>query len=91
KVHARLQAQANGGAGDAVREILEENPGVPIPDGIDRLAFKGGSAPGVFALSYLAEPASGPAKVLVVQVRSTSGIDQAELISAVRGGLALLP
>lgn len=89
-MHARLQEQATTEAGEPVREILAENPGVPVPEGIDYLAFKGGSLPGVIALSYLAEPASGPTQVLVVQVRSDEAIEAAPVISATRGGLALL-
>lgn len=91
RMHARLQVQARGSGGGPAREILAENPGVPVPAGIDYLAFKGGSAPGVVALSYLAEPASGPAQVLVVQVRDESVLSAAEVVVAARGGLALLP
>lgn len=90
-MQARLQEQARTQAGEPVREILAENPGVPVPDGVDYLAFKGGSLPGVIALSYLAEPASGPTQVLVVQVRSDTAIDPAPVFTATRGGLALVP
>ncbi len=60
-------------------------------DGIDYLAFKGGSLPGVLALSYYVETPAQPAQALVVQVHDDSAVDSAAVLSATRGGLALLP
>ncbi|MGD8150320.1 serine hydrolase [Ornithinimicrobium sp. Y1694] len=56
QVHARLQAQATTPAGEPVRDILSANPGGTVPEGVVYQGFKGGSAPGVLALSYYLEP-----------------------------------
>ena len=95
-IHARLQQQSGTGAGGPVREILATNPGGQVPDGVTYQGFKGGSAPGVLALSYYVETgaASGSAaqdapdgRVLVVQTRSESVIDQLRMSTIVEAGL----
>lgn len=90
RMHARLQEQADTDAGTPVREILAENPGVPAPDGVDYLAFKGGSVPGVLAYSFFAETAEPPARVLVVQLFGDSVVKESQVLAPTRGGLALL-
>ncbi|WP_181010031.1 serine hydrolase [Ornithinimicrobium sufpigmenti] len=95
-IHARLQHQASTGAGAPVRDILAANPGGQVPDGVTYQGFKGGSAPGVLALSYYVETgtASGTSAqdapdgfVLTVQTRSGSMIDQLRMSTIVEAGL----
>lgn len=95
-VHARLQQQAGTGAGDPVREILSVNPGGMVADGVTYQGFKGGSAPGVLALSYYVETGTGHGDdeadapdgfVLTVQTRSDSMIDQLRASTIVEAGL----
>lgn len=89
-VHARLQAQGATGAGAPVREILAENPGLPVPEGTSYQGFKGGSAPGVLALALYLEPdgaAQGEGMVLVTQTRSEQDVDQLRAATLVEGGL----
>ncbi|ANS80206.1 Beta-lactamase [Serinicoccus hydrothermalis] len=99
-LHARLQQQATSGAGEPVREILATNPGLTPPDGVTYQAFKGGSVPGVLALSFYLEtsreteetdgdPDASPpgGVVLVVQTRSEEAIDQMRAVTIIEAGL----
>lgn len=58
--HAHLQQLAGSQAGAPVRDILSANPGGQVPEGAGYVAFKGGSVPGVLALTYYVE-VGGPA------------------------------
>lgn len=94
-IHARLQQHAATGAGGPVRDILAANPGGQVPDGVTYQGFKGGSAPGVLALSYYVETGAAGASgqdapdgvVLTVQTRSGSPIDQLRVSTIVGAGL----
>lgn len=86
-VHARLQQLAGTGAGEPVRQILSANPGGAVPDGVGYQSFKGGSAPGVLALSYYIELQGEGALVLVVQTRSEEAVDQLRAMTIVEAGL----
>ena len=99
-IHARLQQLATTEAGEPVREILSANPGGTVAEGVTYQGFKGGSAPGVLALSYYVEtqPADGDSDspdgsdapdghVLVVQTRSEEAIDQLRAVTIVDAGL----
>jgi len=67
--HAWLHDAAGTDAGEPVREILSANPGIEVDtERWPYLAFKGGSAPGVLAGSWLAEDADGTAWVVTVQL-----------------------
>lgn len=95
-LHARLQQQAGSEAGEPVREILAENPGIGPVGGVAYQAFKGGSAPGVLAFSFYTEAASssatrpGTGLVLVVQTRSGEPVDQLRAVTITEAGLHLL-
>ncbi len=68
RAHVALQRQATGAAAP-IREILAQNPGVPVDAGY--VAFKGGSAPGRLAGSWLvAGSDASDASVLVFQMVS---------------------
>ncbi|KUG56822.1 hypothetical protein AVL62_11850 [Serinicoccus chungangensis] len=97
-LHARLQQLAGDPAGGPVREILARNPGLPPPEGVGYQAFKGGSLPGVLAMSFYVEPQEGavggdgePAApeglVLVVQTRSAEPVDPLRAATIVGAGL----
>ncbi|QFG69381.1 serine hydrolase [Ornithinimicrobium pratense] len=91
-MHARLQQQAATEAGGPVREILSANPGGQVPESVTYQGFKGGSAPGVLALSYYVETGAAAQDapegyVLVLQTRSESMIDQLRMGTIVGAGL----
>ncbi|GAA4869685.1 serine hydrolase [Serinicoccus chungangensis] len=97
-LHARLQQRAAEPAGEPVREILALDPGLPPPEGVGYQAFKGGSLPGVLAMSFYVEPQEGavggdgePAApeglVLVVQTRSAEPVDPLRAATIVGAGL----
>lgn len=94
--HAELQEQAQTEAGAPVREILSGNPGLVPPSGTTYQGFKGGSAPGVLALTFYQEgeaAASGndvSGRVLVVQVRHEGTILDQPFAELTQAGLALL-
>jgi hypothetical protein len=90
-IHARLLEQAASESGAPIRGILSENPGVAVPDGVTYQAFKGGSAPGVLALTFLTEASDdAPARVLVVQLRSGGVIDEMRAVGLVEAGLSVV-
>lgn len=68
-LHVALRDQAGGPGLEPVGEILSLNPG--LPDTAERwsyLAFKGGSEPGLLAMSWLGETAGGRTFVLAGSV-----------------------
>ena len=66
-----------------VRDILTKNPGVAPPPGIwERVAFKGGSEPGLLAVSWLVEAADGKVYVLTGSI-----LDSGSLIDDTEGAL----
>lgn len=69
---ASLQTMAETEAGGPVRDILSANTGVTL-DETDWpfVAFKGGSAPGEIAGSWLAETAEGQTVVVSIQLATT--------------------
>ncbi|WP_299519238.1 serine hydrolase [uncultured Serinicoccus sp.] len=96
-LHARLQQLAEDPAGEPVREILARNPGLPPPEGVGYQAFKGGSLPGVLAMSFYVEPRDDAGEdqdpgapeglVLVVQTRSAEPVDPLRAATVVGAGL----
>lgn len=99
--HAELQEQAQTGAGAPVRDILATNPGLVPPVGTAYQGFKGGSAPGVLALSFYQETEGAEdgsvgsggdptGRVLVVQVRYEGDILDQPFADLTQAGLALL-
>ncbi|NLT30460.1 MAG: serine hydrolase [Propionibacterium sp.] len=72
RAHANLQERAGTAAGEPVREILSENPGVPVDDA-EYLGFKGGSSVGEIGLSFWIERGD-ETRVLVMQTAA----DQAD-------------
>ncbi|MNW62925.1 hypothetical protein D3C74_410820 [compost metagenome] len=81
-----------------VREVLSANPGIEVDTTAwPYVAFKGGSAPGVLAGSWLAEDAAGDTYVVTVQLAATDPavlanpmvlVDTAESAFALLGGAA---
>ena len=95
--HAVLQEQAQGEAGEPVREILGANPGLPRPEAAGYQGFKGGSAPGVLAYTFYLETSEetgaqgqGDGRVLSVQVSHTGDILPTGYAELTQAGLALL-
>lgn len=92
-VHARLQQQADTAAGAPVRDVLSDNTGIQAPASASYIGFKGGSAPGVLALSHYLErdgEDAGQGRVLVVQAVGDAGLDQRAVLGAAQAGLNLL-
>ncbi|QDO87737.1 serine hydrolase [Ornithinimicrobium ciconiae] len=95
-LHAMLQQQAQGEAGEPLRQILSANPGLPRPDGARYQAFKGGSAPGVLAYTFYVEtsqdgdPGVGSGRVLSVQVSHSGPILATAYTDLTQAGLELL-
>jgi beta-lactamase class A len=77
---------------ESLGDILGANPGLPLdPATWTRVAFKGGSEPGLLALSWLLERADGRRFVLALVVSDASRpIDQAEGVAIATGAIALL-
>ncbi len=70
RAHVALQRKAADGAAAApIRDILAENPGVPV-EGWPYVAYKGGSLPGRLAGSWLVTGDDGRSHVLVFQMAS---------------------
>jgi beta-lactamase class A len=91
--HAWLHAAAGTGAGAPVREVLSANPGVRV-DATDwpYVAFKGGSAPGVLAGTWLAEGDDGT-YVVTLQLAADDPAALARphpLVDAAEGALEIL-
>ncbi|MFK5582611.1 serine hydrolase [Serinicoccus sp. LYQ131] len=86
-LHARLQQQARDEAAAPVRDILAVNPGVTTGEPAAHQAFKGGSAPGVLALSFYVEDEAGRGQVLVVQTRSPEPVDELRAVTLARAAL----
>ncbi|WP_022925220.1 serine hydrolase [Serinicoccus marinus] len=95
-LHARLQLQARTEQAGPVRDILAVNPGLTPPDGVAYQAFKGGSVPGVLALSFYLEtsepdgdPDASPPEGVVLVVLTASGepVDELRAITIVEAGL----
>jgi hypothetical protein len=69
EAHRALHALAAHDSSDAVRDIMAVNPGVRVDaDAWPYAAFKGGAAPGVYALSWLLEDPDDVAHVFVMQL-----------------------
>ncbi len=92
--HAALQAAATDDPEGEVRRILAINPGAAV-DPVDwpYVGFKGGSAPGVLALSWYMEDGEGTPSVLVLQLASeepaaTASVDY--VIDVAAQGIGLL-
>jgi hypothetical protein len=81
---------------EPVLDALTANPGLPDPDGRwARIAFKGGSEPGVLAMAWLVEDSDGRRSVLagsVVDAEAPFSMNQATLLfGAARDLLAEAP
>ncbi|SMQ71276.1 Beta-lactamase enzyme family protein [Agreia sp. VKM Ac-1783] len=75
--HLALQQKAATPAGEPVRGILSANPGLQFDsEAFPYVAFKGGSAPGVLAGSWLLERADGERFVITMQ---SSSLDPADV------------
>ena len=75
--HLALQTKAATPAGEPVRGILSANPGLQFDsEEFPYVAFKGGSAPGVLAGSWLLERADGERFVITMQ---SSSLDPADV------------
>ncbi|QDQ98687.1 serine hydrolase [Tomitella fengzijianii] len=73
--HVALQRMAAGSdAAAPIRGILAENPGVQDVDGLEYVAYKGGSTPGRLAGSWLVTGDDGDSHVLVFQMASDEPI-----------------
>jgi beta-lactamase class A len=74
--HLALQQKAETPAGEPVRGILSANPGLEFDTEVfPYVAFKGGSAPGVLAGSWLLERADGVRFVITLQASSLDPAD----------------
>ncbi|THJ67058.1 hypothetical protein E8P82_06345 [Arthrobacter echini] len=71
--HLYLQRIADTDAGAPVTDILGMNPGLSTSEGIEQVAFKGGSATGEIAGSWHIGTSDGTRYVLVMQVASRQG------------------
>jgi hypothetical protein len=77
--HLALQQKAETPAGEPVRDILAANPGLKFDaEAFPYVAFKGGSAPGVLAGSWLLERADGERFVITLQASSLDPADVAD-------------
>lgn len=81
---------------EPVREILSINPGLPDAEGRwSYLAFKGGSEPGLLAMSWLGETAAGRTFVLAGSVvnpeRPLDELETVLLLGAARDLLGAMP
>ena len=77
--HLALQQKAGTPAGEPVRGILSANPGLQFDEEVfPYVAFKGGSAPGVLAGSWLLERADGERFVITLQASSLDPADVAD-------------
>ncbi|CAD6007787.1 serine hydrolase [Agreia sp. COWG] len=69
--HVALQQKAQRAGGEPVREILSANPGLRFDTDVwNSVSFKGGSAPGVLAGSWLLERTDGARFVITLQATS---------------------
>lgn len=91
RAHVGLQELAERPGLEPVREVLAENPGLPLDEEVwDYAAFKGGSAPGVLAASWYLERADGEDLVLVAQAADDGAVDQPLFFAVVQDALAVL-
>jgi beta-lactamase class A len=92
--HGALQQMAAEDDSDHVKELLAINPGVDIDsEAWPYVAFKGGSSPGVFALSWYAQATEGLGHVLVVQLAAEDAdvlSDEDYLVGVIQQGFDLL-
>ncbi|MET0303819.1 MAG: Cpe/LpqF family protein [Microbacteriaceae bacterium] len=70
RAHLALQERATTDAGEPVRGILSENPGIEAADDWTYVGFKGGSSVGVMAGSWYLEREGADPVVLTVFARS---------------------
>lgn len=92
RAHLRLQDMAAEDPGGTVREVMSINPGVAT-DGWPYVGFKGGSGPGVLALSWYVEDAAGIPHSLVIQLAAddpTATADVGYVSDLAAQGIALL-
>ncbi|HSK21832.1 MAG TPA: serine hydrolase [Egicoccus sp.] len=89
---AHVGLAGRGDQDPVVREILAANPGVAVdPQVWPYVGFKGGSEPGLMALSWYLESADGDAHVLVtVAVDPDALLDDTTLIQLGSAGIDLL-
>ncbi|UCR88725.1 serine hydrolase [Mycetocola spongiae] len=89
-----LHRRAQTPAGEPLAEILAANPGLPVPsDRLDILSFKGGSAPGVLAGSWLVAGPEGALYAITLQVADPGAapvLDPMIYFGPVQDALALL-
>ncbi|WP_162448601.1 serine hydrolase [Phytoactinopolyspora mesophila] len=92
--HHALHDMAADDDSGTVRAIMAVNPGVPVdPDAWPYAGFKGGGAPGVYALSWLLEDPDGVRHVFVMQLATDEPgalADERRLAAIAAQGLELL-
>jgi Beta-lactamase enzyme family/ORF 12 gene product N-terminal len=93
--HAWLDKRADLPGMEPIRKILGTNPGLPLDDKVwKRHSFKGGSEPGVLALSWLLERADGKRFVIAINTSSPKSIEEngtdVKLFGAVTGAFNVL-
>jgi hypothetical protein len=90
RAHAGLAER--GQRDPVVREVLAANPGVPVDtQAWAYVGFKGGSEPGLFALSWYLETAAGDGHVLVtIAVDPEALVDDMTLVQLGSAGIDLL-
>lgn len=93
-VLADLQVQALTDAGEPIRDILADNPGLEQHSETTYQGFKGGSSPGAEAMAFYIEAGRdevGSGRVLVIQVANTDEpLTDESRVGAYQAGLDLL-
>ena len=92
RAHVALAERAEQEAGAPIRDILGANPGVAVDEGAwSYVGFKGGSEPGVLALSWYLEATDGDRYVLVAAaVDPDEPLDELTLVQLIASGIDLL-
>ncbi|WP_166350252.1 serine hydrolase [Phytoactinopolyspora limicola] len=83
--HLGVQVLAAEDSSGITRNLLALNPGVAVDGDVwPYAAYKGGSAPGVFVLSWYLEDADDVPHVLIIQLAANSAADLADELRLVR-------
>lgn len=90
--HAHVGLAELGEQDATVRDVLAANPGVAVDEGAwSHVGFKGGSEPGVLALSWYVEATGGGRYVLVTgAVDPDQPLDELPLVQLMSSGIELL-
>jgi hypothetical protein len=90
RVHVALRDLATKPGLQPVSRILSVNRGVAFDDGWTRVAFKGGSEPGVLAGSWLAERRAGRTFFVAALLENEAGSIETAALGDVGGAFGLL-